>query len=103
MDLGSLPQAGIVEYLARTVSAMYAAFGGLLLLCATNPSRFAPIVTYALIVLALVAIGMLMLMALNRPELVPWIGLDAVPASIYSVVGLLLQRIARVGPGSMDV
>lgn len=102
MDLGPLPGAGIVEYLARALSAMYAVLGGLLLMCAANPGRFAPVVTYALIAVALVAIGMLMMLSLNRPGLVPWIAADALTASIYAMVGLLLQRVARVGPGSVE-
>jgi hypothetical protein len=100
MGLGALPQAGIVEYLARVTSAMYAVLGGLLLLCATDPARYAPVVTYALIAVALVAIGMLMILSLNQPQLVPWIAMDAISASLYTMVGLLFQRAARVGPAS---
>lgn len=100
MDLGPLPRADIVEYLARALSAMYAMLGGLLLICAADPARLAAVVTYALIAVAAVAIVMLMIMSLNRPRLVPWIAADAISASVFAAVGLLLQRWARLGPGS---
>ncbi|MFP4140966.1 MAG: hypothetical protein ACOCVI_02380 [Planctomycetota bacterium] len=103
MDLGPIPSAGIVEYLARALSAMYAMLGGLFLICAADPVRLAAVVTYALISVAAVAIGMLMILSLTRPELVPWIAADAISASVYAAVGLFLQRAARVGPGSAAV
>ena len=100
MDLGPLPSAGIVEYLARALSAMYAMLGGLLLICAADPVRLAVVVTYSLISVAVVAIGMLIIMSLNQPQLVPWIAADAISAAGYMAVGLVLQRSARVGPGA---
>ena len=44
--LEPLPPGPIVEYLARSVSALYAAFGSLTLLIAWDLKRFAPIVTW---------------------------------------------------------
>ena len=46
LGLGPLPQGPIVEYLARSVSALYAAFGSLTLLIAWDLRRFGPVVTW---------------------------------------------------------
>jgi len=46
LGLGPLPRGPIVEYLTRSVSALYAAFGSLTLLLAWDLKRFAPIVTW---------------------------------------------------------
>src|SRR5262245_50641845 len=44
--LAPLPEGPIVQYLARSVSALYAAFGSLTLLIAWDLRRFAPLVTW---------------------------------------------------------
>jgi hypothetical protein len=44
--LEPLPQGPIVQYLARSLSFFYAAFGSLTLLLAWDLKRFAPIVTW---------------------------------------------------------
>ena len=44
--LAPLPDAPIVQYLARSLSALYALFGSLTLLLAWNLRRFAPLVTW---------------------------------------------------------
>jgi hypothetical protein len=41
-----LPDAPIVQYLARSLSALYASFGSLTLLLAWDVRRFAPLVTW---------------------------------------------------------
>jgi hypothetical protein len=46
LGLGPLPEGPIVQYLARSLSAFYAAFGSLPLLLASNIERFAPLVTW---------------------------------------------------------
>ena len=44
--LEPLPRGPIVEYLTRSVSALYAAFGSLTLLIAWDLKRFGPVVTW---------------------------------------------------------
>ena len=44
MGLGSLPRGPIVEYLTRSLSAFYAAFGVFTLVIAADLRRFAPLV-----------------------------------------------------------
>jgi hypothetical protein len=46
LGLGPLPEGPIVQYLARSLSFFYAAFGSLTLLLAWDLNRFAPIVTW---------------------------------------------------------
>jgi len=46
MGLGPLPEGPIVEYLARSLSGMYAAFGSMTLVLAWDIRRFAPLVTW---------------------------------------------------------
>ena len=46
LGLGPLPQGPIVEYLTRSVSALYAAFGSLTLVIAWDLRRFGPVVTW---------------------------------------------------------
>jgi hypothetical protein len=46
LNLGPLPQRPIVEYLTRSVSALYAAFGSLTLVIAWDLRRFAPVVIW---------------------------------------------------------
>lgn len=46
LGLGPLPEGPIVQYLARSLSAFYAAFGSLTLLLATDIKRYAPLITW---------------------------------------------------------
>lgn len=46
LGLGGLPQVPIVDYLSRSVSALYALHGGLLLVVAHDLRRHRPIVRY---------------------------------------------------------
>jgi len=46
IGLGAFPQAPIVEYLARTTSALYAAHGGLMLVLSLDVRRYLPVVFY---------------------------------------------------------
>ena len=46
LGLGELPEAPIVEYLARDLSLFYGIHGGLLLLVARDVRRFLPVILY---------------------------------------------------------
>ena len=46
LGLGELPRAPVVDYLARSIAALYGFHGVLLLLVARDPVRYKPIVTY---------------------------------------------------------
>jgi hypothetical protein len=95
--LGELPDAPIVDYLARTTSWMYAMLGGLCLLLATDPRRYAPIITYVACVLifAAVLVTVLGLMYLaGGSRLGAWLVIDAVTAAPFGAAILILQRLA---------
>jgi hypothetical protein len=58
MRLGSFPSAPIAEYLARSVSALCAFYGGLLIALSFDVHRFAPLIKYqAIAMMGLSAIG----------------------------------------------
>ena len=46
LGLGNFPDAPITQYLARSLSAFYAIFGGLALLVSTDVLRYAPIIHF---------------------------------------------------------
>jgi hypothetical protein len=46
LGLGTLPEGPIVEYLARSLSALYALLGGLMILVAGDVRRYAPVIAY---------------------------------------------------------
>jgi hypothetical protein len=46
LGLGEFPRAPIVDYLARSVAALYGFHGGLLLLVSRDPVRYRSIVSY---------------------------------------------------------
>jgi hypothetical protein len=46
LGLGALPEGPIVQYLARSVSALYAAFGSLTLVLALDLVRYVPLITW---------------------------------------------------------
>jgi hypothetical protein len=69
LGLGRLPDGAIVEYLARSLSGMYAFHGGLFLLASADVRRYAPIVTYAG---AAALVGGVGLLALDLSLHMPW-------------------------------
>ena len=48
--LGTLPDAIIVDYMARALSAFYAMHGGAMWLASTDVRRYAPLITYFAVV-----------------------------------------------------
>ena len=46
LGLGEFPASPLVDYLTRSISALYAIYGGLLVLLARDLRRFAPVVVY---------------------------------------------------------
>ena len=46
LGLGEFPASPLVDYLTRSISALYAVYGGLLILLARDLRRFAPAVVY---------------------------------------------------------
>ena len=59
LGLGTFPASPIVEYLTRSISALYAIHGGLLLLVSSDIRRFAPVVRYLGVTTSLFGISLL--------------------------------------------
>ena len=47
LNMGPAPGTPVFEYMARTLSALYAIHGGLCFVLATDVRRFGPVITYA--------------------------------------------------------
>ena len=46
LDCGPFPDSAVAEYLARSVSALSAFYGGLLFVLSTDVRRYAPVIRY---------------------------------------------------------
>src|SRR4051794_28031632 len=60
LGLGEMPTAPVVEYLARSLSALYALLGALFLVVAADPERYRPLVRFlavAVVLMSIVFIG----------------------------------------------
>lgn len=107
IGMGELPEAPVVTYLARSVSALYGFHGVLLFLIATHPARYRPFVVY--VGWMNVAFG-LMLLAIDLHAGMPawWTALEGPVVVMLGVVILVLSRVAvphtasRVIPGGLD-
>jgi hypothetical protein len=88
---GEFPAAPIAEYLARSVSALSAFYGGLLVALSFDVRRYAPLVRYqAVAIMALSACGVVV----GRWAGVPlWFVVgDAVACWVYCIAMLILAR-----------
>jgi len=94
LGMGPLPQAPIVEYLARTISAMYAIHGGLCFVLSTNVRRFGPVITYVATIEMLFA-GLLLWIDAKAKMPALWIAMEAPTVIVVSGVILTLRLKAR--------
>jgi hypothetical protein len=96
IGLGPFPGGPVPEYLARSLSALYAANGGLALVVSTDVRRYAALVTYS--AAAAMAVGLLLLgtdLSVGMPW---WWTLGEGPFLIaFGALLLILQRKAREG------
>ena len=94
LGLGPFPLAPIADYLARSVSALCAFYGGLLLLLATDVQRFGPVIRYqALAIMVLSAFGIVAGTRAGLPTI--WVAVDALGCWIFLVPIYLLSRRIR--------
>jgi hypothetical protein len=88
---GPFPDAPLTEYLARSVSALAAFYGGLLMVLSADVQRHAPIVRYqAAAIMALSASGVIVGCWAGMP--LWFVGGDALGCWAYSIPMLLLVR-----------
>jgi hypothetical protein len=95
LGLGEFPRAAIVDYLARSVSALYGFHGVLLLLIATDPVRYRAIVTYVAVMNVL--LGAIMLgIDIHAGLPIAWTVLEGPPLMVLGAIIVVLNRPARV-------
>ena len=59
LGLGEMPTGPVVEYLARSVSALYAVYGALCLVVAADLGRYRPLVRFLGVAFALMSVAFL--------------------------------------------
>ena len=91
LGLGEFPRAPIVEYLARSIAALYGFHGVLLLIIARNPARHRPIVRYVGVLN--VVFGTLMTgIDLHAGMPAHWTLTEGPPVAAFGVLILYLSR-----------
>jgi hypothetical protein len=86
-----LPDGPIVQYLARSLSALYASFGSLTLLLAWDLRRFAPLVTWWGV--AAILFGLILVWVdTNAPMPPHWTWSECPYTIITGILVLILQR-----------
>jgi hypothetical protein len=99
LGLGDLPDAPITQYLARSISALYAIFGGLAIVISTDVQRYAPIIRFfAYVTLAFGALITGIDSIAGMPTY--WTLFEGPTTFILGVVILLLARRVERGDGS---
>jgi hypothetical protein len=91
LGLGAFPRAPVVDYLARSIAALYGFHGVLLLLIARDPVKYASIVTY---VAVLNVVFGLMLIGIDLHAGMPmwWTAGEGPPIIAFGIVVALLNR-----------
>ena len=93
LGMGVLPDNPVVEYLARTTSALYGFLGGLYLVLATDVRRFARVITYSAVATLLIsAVNTALCLRAGMPTW--WMWSDVVACWLFGVGILFLQRSA---------
>ena len=94
LGLGEFPDAAVTRYLTRSLSAFYAAFGGLSILVSRDVRRFGPLITY----LASVTIAFgVVITGIDAMAGMPtyWTLVEGPPTFVIGLVILLLNRRVR--------
>lgn len=98
LGLGAFPDAPIIDYLARSVSTLYAIVGGLVLLVSRDVRRYAAVITYVAVVS--IVFGAAVLVLDVHLALPAWWTVGEGPATVaVGVVILLLQAAVRRAEG----
>ncbi len=87
LQIGPVPSGALFEYLARTVSAMYAIHGGLCFVLARDVRRFGPVITYvACVEMAFAGVVLWIDWAVHMPR--AWVAVEA--PTVVAVSGTIL-------------
>ncbi len=94
LGLGEFPTTPLVDYLTRSLAAMYGFHGGLMLLVSINVRRYAAVVTYLAVMYMLLGV---LLLAVDIHAALPllWILTEGPP---IAAAGLLLLYLHRFVP-----
>jgi hypothetical protein len=98
LGIGEFPRSPLVDYLTRSVAALYGFHGCLLLLISTDPVKYRAIVYYAGAMNLLFGIIMVAI-DLHAGMPLVWTLLEGPPISVLGAVLLILNRQADVQPG----
>ena len=97
LGLGEFPRSAVMEYLARSIAALYGFHGVLVLLVSTNPVRYRPIVWF--IAVMNVAFGLMMVAIDLHAGLPPlWTALEGPPIVVFGIVIAGLNRMTAASP-----
>lgn len=91
LGLGEFPRAPVVDYLARSIAALYGFHGVLLLIVARNPGQYRTIVQF-IGVMNIVFGMMLIAIDVNAGMPVLWTLAEGPPIAAFGVVVLFLSR-----------
>ena len=94
MGLGELPRAPVVDYLARSVAALYGFHGALLLLISTDPVKYRTIV-WLVSILNIVFGMMLVVIDLHAGMPKSWTLFEGPPLVVFGIVIAWLNRHPR--------
>jgi hypothetical protein len=97
LGLGEFPRVPVVDYLARSVAALYGFHGGLLLLVSRDPIKFRPIISYIAvmnILFGLIVLGIDLHAGLSGW----WIAFEGPPIVAMGIVIALLNRRLEYAP-----
>jgi hypothetical protein len=94
LGLGEFPRAPVVDYLARSVAALYGFHGVLLLIISGDPIRYRAIVSYVAVMNILFG---LIVLAIDIHAGMPlaWTVVEGPPILLFGMVLTLLNRSAR--------
>jgi hypothetical protein len=91
VGLGEFPRAPVVDYLARSVAALYGFHGALLLLVSTNPAKYRTIVSF--IAILNVAFGvMLVVIDLHAGMPMLWTLFEGPSIIVFGILIAWLNR-----------
>ncbi len=92
LGMGEFPRAPLVDYLARSIAALYGVHGILVLLVSTNPPRYRVIVSY--LVCTNVLFGLILLgIDLHAGMPLLWTALEGPSiAAFWLLIGVLNRR-----------
>jgi hypothetical protein len=94
LGLGEFPRAPVVDYLARSIAALYGFHGVLLLIISTDPVRYRPLVWYAAFMNVLFGL-MIIGIDLHAGMPVWWTLAEGPPIVAFGIVIGLLNRSLR--------